>query len=60
MLLTFKLMFYMVIAYVLAQYNITPKRDIVDWGMIMSCVLAIDIFSYFIGYHSDRDVKKSD
>lgn len=50
----------MVIAYVLAQYNITPKRDIVDWGMIMSCVLAIDIFSYFIGYHSDRDVKKSD
>lgn len=58
MLLTFKLMMYMVVAYILAQYNIKPNRDIVDWGVIMSCVLAIDVFSYFIGYYSDREVKR--
>ena len=60
MLLTFKLIGYLVIVYTLSLYNIKPQRDIVDWGIIMSCVLFIDVFSYFIGYYSDREKKKDD
>ena len=58
MLLTFKLMGYLVIVYILSLYNIKPQRDIVDWGIIMSAVLFIDVFSYFIGYYSDREKEK--
>ena len=58
MLLFLKLICYIIIAYVLSQYNIKPTRDIVDWGLIMSCVLFVDVFSYFIGYYSDREKEK--
>ena len=58
MLLTFKLIGYLAIVYILSLYNIKPQRDIVDWGIIMSCVLFIDVFSYFIGYYSDREKEK--
>lgn len=56
--MTFKLMGYIAIVYILSLYNIRPQRDIIDWGIIMSAVLFIDIFSYFIGYHSDREKEK--
>ena len=58
MLLILKVLFYMVLGHVLYIHNIRPDNKLMDFLTILSSTLIIDVISYYVGYFSDREVKK--
>ena len=48
----------MVLGHVLYIHNIRPDNKLMDFLTILSSTLIIDVISYYVGYFSDREVKK--